>query len=445
MSSVPMPVRIRLDHPDAGRGDRLKQALGRTTGALLVLVGLVATVAAVPLNFLMVGFVLAWASGEGHEAVTGGAGAPTLGWFLLAWAISTATAIAGLKVGLSLVRRNRGLVLFLRRFGHEAATRAVGFAVRRTMGSTWRLATLEDAAITPIGLPDTTRRLFRVGGLAWKTLSWLGMRLGLGLFPAAVLGAWAVVGVQLLVSDNWKAVLTDGTLDRYFFVLGSMMQGRPPLAAIEPSLVGVFALLVIVAAASFAVMGVVFVACILALPLAAVLAFVSAAADAVRAAEQGKRAEIRGSFDVPRVTAAITAKGARVLVPRLTVVRVAPELWQEAVRRLAAVSSLLIVDISEPTENVLWEMEELVPRFGRRCVLIGEYDRVRAFVDDIPPADGSPEERMLRLMAGRDVLAYVPDRRGLRRFARALRSTLSAVSTEAGDRPLSGAASAPAA
>jgi hypothetical protein len=43
-------------------------------------------------------------------------------------------------------------VLFLRRFGYDDATGAVTFAVNRTIGSTYRLVTLDDAEVAPLGV-----------------------------------------------------------------------------------------------------------------------------------------------------------------------------------------------------------------------------------------------------------------------------------------------------
>ena len=85
-----------------------------------------------------------------------------------------------------------------------------------------------------------------------------------------------------------------------------------------------------------------------------------------------------------------------------------------------------LIDISEPTENVLWELEELTKRFGDKCVVIGHHERVAALAT-LSPADRagtSVERRLAHLLEGREVLAYTADARGLKRFARALRGLL---------------------
>jgi hypothetical protein len=90
----------------------------------------------------------------------------------------------------------------------------------------------------------------------------------------------------------------------------------------------------------------------------------------------------------------------------------------------AAVSSAPLLDLSDVSENVLWEIEELTRMFGARCLLVGRHDRVARFAAAETPQAGSLDERLLRLLDGHEVLAYTTDRRGMRRFARALRARL---------------------
>jgi hypothetical protein len=78
-------------------------------------------------------------------------------------------------------------VLFLRRFGYDDATGAVTFAVTRTIGNTWRLVTLDDAEIAPLGVATSTRGVFR----AIQLISNAGralVELLLRIFPTAQLG-----------------------------------------------------------------------------------------------------------------------------------------------------------------------------------------------------------------------------------------------------------------
>ena len=90
---------------------------------------------------------------------------------LLATAVSITITIVGLKVGLRLLRGQRRLVLFLRRFGYGDATKAATFAAAKTIGRSWRLVTLDDASVAPLGVPTGTRRLVVGGGLSGRA-SW---------------------------------------------------------------------------------------------------------------------------------------------------------------------------------------------------------------------------------------------------------------------------------
>ncbi len=86
-----------------------------------------------------------------------------------------------------------------------------------------------------------------------------------------------------------------------------------------------------------------------------------------------------------------------------------------------------LVDISEPTENVLWEIEEL-RRIGGNCIVIGQHERIAALADHLGGNGGRTpiERRLAQLLDGQEVLGYSVDRRGLKRFARALRGMLLA-------------------
>jgi hypothetical protein len=109
------------------------------------------------------------------------------------------------------------------------------------------------------------------------------------------------------------------------------------------------------------------------------------------------------------------------------VLRVSSVVWQRAVQRLAAIARVVVIDVSEPTENVLWELAELKQACGAQCVLIGHHDKLRrlAAMDHAP--DGSLHERFLHALNGRAILAYTADAMGRERFARALGATLEHV------------------
>ena len=106
---------------------------------------------------------------------------------------------------------------------------------------------------------------------------------------------------------------------------------------------------------------------------------------------------------------------------RLAVLTVSSAIWQETVTGIADLCAIPLIDISEPTENVLWEVEELVRRFGDRCVFIGSYDRLQELTTREPD---HLMERLSTFLEGRQVLGYQSDAGGRERFVRALGSTL---------------------
>jgi hypothetical protein len=429
----PTAVSVVLDYPRRHLGRRLWRRVSGFAGAVLVVIGLTASIAAVPSSVAVLGFVVGWVAGDESDAEPWPPDDLPMREIWLAWGISTPLAIAGIKGGLGLLRRDRALVLFLRRFGYDDAQSAVTFAVLKTIGASWRIVTLDDAEMIPIGIPEGTRRLFRAGHLTTKHVLAAAQFLGMRLFPILTGAMWAVVAIALLdpaISlattgtaewDQWAAVI-----EPYLNIFVSVMEWRLPLNAVGPDLPGLFALLAIAAALSFVVLIATGAALILALPFSTVLFFLSSTADAVREAERSKTAVVQTVPQIREAASAIARRSRKVFGPRLVVLRVASPVWQEAVTELSTVSALPLIDVSEPTENVLWELEELTKRFGPRCVLIGQHERVLALAAQSREGNrpGSIEQRIGRFLDGREVLAYTTDPRGLRRFARALRGRL---------------------
>jgi hypothetical protein len=426
-------VRVILDHPRRHLWLRARRWIGDVAGGLLLVLGLTASIPAVPASLAVVSFVLGWATTEPSDPDRWPTDDVPVQRIILAWAVVTPAAIGGVRVGLRVVRRNRRLVLFLRRFRYDDAQSAVTFAVLRTIGTSWRMVTLDDAEMAPIGVAAGARRVFGVGHVVSKHVLAFGQLIGLRAFPVIILAMWGVLALGLArpaIEFARTGVTTPEAwitaVDPFLTIAASVFEGRPPLDAVAPTLAGVFAILAMAAAISFMTLIATMAALLLAFPLSTMLFFLSSSADSVREAERSKAVAVGSVGEMLRTADAIAQRSRKVFGPRLVVVRVASAVWQRAVSELAARSSLPLIDVSEPTEHVLWEVEELITQFGDRCVLIGQYDRVAALAD-VPP--GSPastpiERRLAHLLEGRDVLAYTTDPKGLRRFARALRGEL---------------------
>ena len=425
--------RVVLTHPHRHIGLRVWRRISGLAGGLLLVLGLTASIPAVPASVAVASFVIGWVATDPSDPEPWPTDDVPVREIILAWAVAMPVAIVGVRTGLRLLRRNRTLVLFLRRFGYDDAQSAVNFAVLQTIGSSWRVVTLDDAEMAPIGVAAGPRHLFQAGGFTSKHVLAIGQFVGLRMFPILTTALWAVVALALLPAalefartgstspQTWVTAI-----EPYVKILGSVFEGRPPLDAVTPSLPGVFAVLAMAAAVSFGMLLVTMAALLLALPLSAVLFFLSSSADALREAEQSKTVAVTSSDEIDRAAHAIARRSQKVFGPRLVVLRVASQVWQHAVTTLASLSSLPLIDISEPTENVLWEIEELTKHSGDRCVLIGHFDRVSALAG-LPRADRpftAVERRLADLLKGREVLAYTADPQGLTRFARALRGLL---------------------
>ena len=115
----------------------------------------------------------------------------------------------------------------------------------------------------------------------------------------------------------------------------------------------------------------------------------------------------------------------RVFGPRLVVLRVASNIWRQTVSRMASVSSVALIDVSEPTENLIWEIEELTRRSQTKCVFICRHDRALQIAAAAASVSlSSFDDDMGRLLEMEEIVAYATDRSGIKRFARALRGTL---------------------
>jgi hypothetical protein len=387
----------------------------------------------VPASVAVIGFVLGWLTEDPSDPDAWPTPDVPVREIVLAWAVTTPIAIGGLRLGLRLLRRNRTLVLFLRKFGYDDAQSAVTFAVLQTIGASWRVVTLDDAEMAPIGVAAGTRRAFNVGRVVSKNILAFGHFVGLKTFPVVISAMWAVLALGLVEPayelartgvTTWEA--WGNAIDPYVRIVASIFDGQPPLAYVRPTLPGLFAVLAMVAAISFGALMVTMAALILALPLSTVLFFLGSSASSVVEAERSKALAVASVAEIQQAALQIARRSRKVFGPRLVVLRVASPVWQDAVTHLAAVSSLPLIDISEPTENVLWELEVLTKRFGDKCVLIGHHTRVAALAA-LPPAGGgarSVEGRLAALLDGREVLAYTTDPQGLKRFARALRGLL---------------------
>jgi hypothetical protein len=87
------------------------------------------------------------------------------------------------------------------------------------------------------------------------------------------------------------------------------------------------------------------------------------------------RLSITQGSDIDRVASIVTGLGcwsrrSALLAPRATIVKVANDLWQQAVTRLVGCANVVLVDLSESTANLEWELRLLAARSFRHTVFV---------------------------------------------------------------------------
>ena len=74
-----------------------------------------------------------------------------------------------------------------------------------------------------------------------------------------------------------------------------------------------------------------------------------------------------------RLKSQLSAPG--IIAPSATVVAVETPYWQEAVLRLADIADTVLFDISNYTENIEWELVQMLDRHRDKCVFIAQQQR----------------------------------------------------------------------
>ncbi len=374
-----MPIRVVHDHPVRYRWRRVRRRLALVTGVVLVVVGLLA--GALPVLFAVV---------AAASLVTEGAPPELDSESTSTLVVLVVVAVLGIGGGVRLARGRRSVVLFLRRFRLLAPTEALSYAAAHAIGRRWRVVTLDDADVAPLGAARGYRRYS-----------------GLGVVAAVVL-----VAASLLWAFG-------GGLAGYLSGLEVDTPEPASIGAAIGAVIGTFVLLVVVGGL---VLGLV-------LGLAAFFGLVGvfswSARRAARRAERSKAGVLRERSDIVPYTRRLLRATQRIVGPRLVVVRAAPHVWRDAVVHLAGVCQVVVVDVSDPTESLVWETETL-QRLRRPVVLVGESTRLGALAAPTTPRP-DVQARLVDVLGDADVLAYEQDPVAVRRFARALRAVLEDV------------------
>jgi hypothetical protein len=291
----------------------------------------------------------------------------------------------------------------VRRFRYGDATRVVSEALDY-IGRSWRVVSLDDAATEAVGVAPGLRISSRLLARAKRA----GQRVVKVLVPVGKVTA--VVSIAGIVAVFvWTA--HRGDLEA---LISSLPGGRGrPTDSAEALLVWVLGGVLVV---EFALLVGSLILMLAAIPFIPVWVMLGGVGRDIRRAESSKWRAIHTEADVDAVASSIASGSVEVLAPRLTVLSVDSAVWQPAVLGLARQSAAVIIDVSQVTDHVLWEVEEMNRRMDTRTVFVIHRDRLHELAG--PHSGGS--HRLSRLLDGREVLAYSPTFLGRLRFQRAL-------------------------
>jgi hypothetical protein len=269
---------------------------------------------------------------------------------------------------------NKKLILFLRKFRQDDVNRTLQHAIRKTIFRQFRLLTLDDASFHPIASNRGTQFAALAAVIAacaamFATFGTVRVYLHDGLTGFAqaetLIQASAVQGLlfpvlapQMLIEFFGQVISTPFAefLALYlneleflaFFVIGfsTLYFG-----------VGIFA----------AVLAVFHVAALVRLRLI-VRSRIRDEIALERFAKYAKR--LRSRLYSPTIIA-----------PPAAVVAVETPIWQEAVLSLAVTADIVLFDLSDYTENIEWEIEQMLARHRDKCIFTAQRLRFRQWTD----------------------------------------------------------------
>lgn len=358
-------------------GRRLVAALG----LLLMVAGILLSGAVLLVVILVVVFGLA----SGDLTLPAGR-------MILVTMAASAVGIGLWIIGVKLMRGRPRTVLFLRKFGFGEAKLFVSHAASEALGRRWRLVTLDDLAIQPVTTPRLTRWIVRL----------------------LVLALIALAAYLLYVAFQTAANPDSSAVERA--MESAAEDADNPVGAVVGALVVGMVMALIVAI----VTGMVVVAISLLAGAAAIfgLASLLTSRSLARAERQG-RTPVRNPGELAAFLHRIHRARRKLFAPRIAVVRVVDELWKDAVAGLAAQADVVLLDISDPSESLQWEVQMLQRLPEVTLLPIGSADRVRALA--ATGGHDHDDRVVLHHLDRRDVLVYGTDRKA---FARELRHML---------------------
>ena len=253
-------------------------------------------------------------------------------------------------VGLTLIALPKKPILFLRRFGLDVNS-VVSRVIRKKLGGRFRFVTLDDSRFPPLAIPALQRWAFRLGPLIISVAviaSAVYFGTYYGSHPGSNFAQGELARQIHFALDYWVAVLA-GLM--FFAWTHSLLVRRRAHKTIRT-------------------------------PLAMEKLL--------------HEVELLGSL-LLRL---------RVLAPHAMVANVSDELWRQCVSDIAARVPIILFDLSEPTSNLLWEIEH-AQQAGLHGVFIAEAQRFEGWHGRLTESEpDGPANRVAQLVGDRAVLLY---------------------------------------
>ncbi len=220
------------------------------------------------------------------------------------------------------IARPKPVCLFLRRFGPHEHTEAVRDAFRRELGKRYRLVTLDDSVFVPLRLPARETAL---SGTAFA----MTLLASVGLFAATLI--YFAMQFQPTITGWYGLVMVQG-----------MLTFGAPALMLTSWVCGVSIIFFVV--------------------------------HTIRTSRRS-RAVVRETDDIAHLASDVARLRKRtrrslLAAPRSVVVTVRDSLWQPTVDSLISGSDAVIIDTTEMTENIRWEIERVEAHSPEKLVRI---------------------------------------------------------------------------
>ncbi len=261
--------------------------------------------------------------------------------------------------------------LYLRRFGLSIANESVIAALERTLGVRYRVIALDDSNFTEIGVPKVTRKIIKVLGIAI---------LSIGII------LWAHY------SAKWFASYTDPSAwtrsAAMFLRTGGMSFYFERLSVMFSFLFGLMTFFLLL--------------------IFLVLIHKTSGQKVFRKSDLSKLKD-----RIEMLSSLMLRPG--IFAPQTTVVLAKDKYWKLTVEMLSRQVGAIILDISVPTENLIWELEQCTKISSSKIILIGEKRLLmewsssdEGWASELLAREEKTKAKMMQLIKDRTILVYNP-------------------------------------